>query len=435
MPAADQANASQADPPGLTVSVSVSALQHLIIEVLRRPVEFTLYLPSTHWIERDGSFTNSGRWAQWKDKAIDPPASVRSDTWILSELFWRVKEGYERDGGAYHEPISHLTWDYLNPREPQLVELAKEINGYDVGSGRLLSSFAELADDGSTSSGNWLYSGSFTEEGNQMARRDTADPTGLGMHHDWAWSWPLNRRVLYNRASAGPDGRPWDPTRAGIAWNGREWIGDVPDYGRTTPPGAMGAFIMTEEGVARLFSPHLNDGPIPEHYEPVESPTTNVLHPNVPVNPVLRWYDGVRDSLATDEDDFPYACTVYRVVEREHFVTSNVPYLVEAMPDFFVEVPDGLAREKGIANGSRVRVWSKRGEVEGIAIVTRRIQPLLVDGRTVWTIGIPVHWGFVGLTQGSMANLLTPFIGDANTQCPEFKAFLVNLEQAVDSSL
>ncbi len=391
-----------------------------------------LYLPSSHWIERDGSFTNSGRWAQWKEKAVDPPIGVRSDTWILSELFWRVKELYREEGGAWNDAIQDLAWNYLNPREPILEELAQEINGYDLASGRLLSSFGELQDDGSTSAGNWIYTGSFTEAGNQMQRRGTSDPTGLGMHHDWAFSWPANRRVLYNRASADAEGRPWDPARAGIAWNGREWIGDVPDFGRTTPPDAAGAFIMTEEGVARLFSGgHLADGPFSEHYEPVESPSPNVLHNGVPVNPVIRWYDGVRESLAsTGDTEFPYACTIYRVVEREHFVTSNVPYLVEAMPDFFVEVPEGLAAEKEIPNGSRVRVWSKRGEVEGIAIVTKRIRPLRVNGRVTWTVGIPVHWGFVGLTQGSMANLLTPFIGDANTGCPEFKAFLVNIAPA-----
>ena len=389
-----------------------------------------LYLPSSHWIERDGSFTNSGRWAQWKEKAIDPPLGVRADTWILSELFWRVKELYQAEGGAWNDAIQHLTWDYLNPREPTMVELAKEINGYDRTSGRLLSSFGELADDGSTTSGNWIYTGSFTEAGNQMQRRGTADPTGLGMHHDWAFSWPANRRVLYNRASADAEGRPWDQTRAGIAWNGREWIGDVPDYGRTTPPDAAGAFIMTEEGVARLFSSHLADGPFSEHYEPVESPSPNALHDNVPINPVIRWYDGVRETLATGDDDFPYACTIYRVVEREHFVTSNVPLLVETMPDFFVELPEGLAAEKEIPNGSQVRVWSKRGEVQGTAIVTKRIKPLRVNGKVVWTVGIPVHWGFVGLTQGSMANLLTPYVGDANTRCPEFKSFLVNVERA-----
>tara|TARA_B100001123_G_scaffold431930_2_gene554125 strand:+ start:3958 stop:6327 length:2370 start_codon:yes stop_codon:yes gene_type:complete len=392
-----------------------------------------MYLPTTHWIERDGSFTNSGRWAQWKEKAIDPPDGVRSDTYVLSELFWRVKELYRQEGGAYNEPIQHLTWDYLNPRQPTLVELAKEINGFNQQTGELLSSFGELRADGSTTAGNWIYTGSYTEDGNMMSRRGTADPTGLGMHHDWAFSWPLNRRVLYNRASADAAGNPWDQKRSGIAWTGREWIGDVPDYGRTTPPGAAGAFIMTEEGVARLFSSQLADGPFSEHYEPVESPTVNALHESVPINPVINWYDGVRETLAAATDNFPYACTVYRVVEHEHFVTRNVPLLVEAMPDFFVEIPEGLAAEKGIDNGGRARVWSKRGSVEGVAIVTKRIKPLTVNGKTVWTIGIPVHWGFVGITQGSMANLLTPYVGDANTRCPEFKSFLVNVERAESS--
>ena len=366
-----------------------------------------LYLPSTHWIERDGSFTNSGRWAQWKEKAIDPPAGVRSDTWILSELFWRMKELYVKEGGAYHDPIKHMTWNYLNPRLPTLTELAKEINGVDLTSGKQLSSFGQLRDDGTTTSGNWLYCGSFAETGNFMARRGTEDPTGLGMHHDWAFSWPLNRRVLYNRASADADGKPWDSARAGISWSGREWIGDVPDYGKTTRPNAAGAFIMTEEGVARLFTTYLNDGPLPEHYEPAESPTTNPLHEKVPVNPVLRWYDGVKDTLAGEGDDFPYACTVYRVVEREHFVTSHVPHLVELMPDFFVEVPAGLAKDKGVTNGGRVRVWSKRGSVEGVAICdgTNQAAPRerkdRVDGWHPGTLGVR---GYHGRLHGQSAD-------------------------------
>ena len=389
-----------------------------------------LYLPATHWVERAGSFTNSGRWAQWKEQAIDAPEGVRSDTWILSELFWRVKELYEAEGGAYHEPILNLQWNYLNQREPRLEELAQEINGSDLATGELLSSFGQLRDDGTTTSGNWLYTGSYTEEGNMMARRGTDDPSGMGFHHDWAFSWPANRRVLYNRASADGEGRPWDVSRSGIRWTGEKWIGDVPDYGPTTPPDQAGAFIMTEEGVARLFTTYLVDGPFSEHYEPVESPTPNILHEDVPINPLIRWYDGVQETLANGSDDFPYACTVYRVVEREHFVTSHVPYLVELMPDFFVEVPYGLAEEKGIENGERVRVWSKRGEVEGVAVVTKRIKPLTVNGQTCWTVGIPVHWGFKGITTGAMANNLTPFVGDANTSCPEFKAFLVNMEKA-----
>jgi len=387
-----------------------------------------LYLPATQWVHRDGSFTNSGRWAQWKEQAIEAPEGVRSDTWIVSELFWRVRELYEEEGGAYHEALLNLTWDYENPRLPTLPELAREVNGYDLETGRLLSSFGQLKDDGTTASGNWLYCGSYTEEGNQMARRNGEDPTGLGFHHGWAWNWPLNRRVLYNRASADAEGRPWDATRPGISWDGTKWSGDVPDFGATTPPGGAGAFIMTEEGVARLFTTHLKDGPFPEHFEPMESPAPNLLHEAVATNPAVRLYDDVAGSLSGDADEFPYPCTTYRVAERVHFLTNHVPYLVEAMPDFFIEVPEGLAQEKGIQNGSRARVWSRRGSVEGTAVVTKRIQPLWVNGRTVWTIGIPIHWGFVGITQGPMANTLTPFVGDPNTLCPEYKAFLVNIE-------
>ena len=388
-----------------------------------------LYLPSTHWIERDGSFTNSGRWAQWKEAAIDPPEYVRSDTWILSELFWRLKEAYREEGGAYPEPLEAMAWNYRDPRLPTLEELAREVNGYDLSTGKLLASFGGLKDDGTTTSGNWLYCGSFTEAGNLMARRDTSDPGGLGMHHNWAWNWPLNRRVLYNRASADAEGKAWDPERVGIQWNGSQWVGDVPDYGATMPPDAKGAFIMTEEGVARLFTRGLKDGPFAEHYEPAESPCRNALHEKVAVNPTAAWYEGVRDTLGS-ASEYPYPCTVYRVVEREHFVTSNVQRLVETMPDFFVELPEQLAAEKGIANGGQVRVRSKRGEVTGTAIVTKRIRPLTVDGKTTYTVGIPVHWGFVGITTGSMANNLTPFIGDANTRCPEFKSFLVDIEKA-----
>ena len=188
---------------------------------------------------------------------------------------------------------------------------------------------------------------------------------------------------------------------------------------------------MTEEGVARLFSSHLADGPFSEHYEPVESPSPNVMHDNVAVNPVhplVRRGCASRWPTATTTSPTPAPSTASSSASTSSH--SNVPLLVEAMPDFFVELPEGLAAEKGIPNGSQVRVWSKRGEVQGTAIVTKRIKPLRVNGRVVWTVGIPVHWGFVGITQGSMANLLTPFIGDANTRCPEFKSFLVNVERA-----
>jgi formate dehydrogenase major subunit len=274
-----------------------------------------------------------------------------------------------------------------------------------------------------------------------MQRRGTTDPTGLGYFHQWAWSWPANRRILYNRASADANGQPWDPTRPGIKWNGKAWVGDVPDFPTTSPPSeGKGSFIMTGEGVGRLFAPGTltSDGPFPEHYEPMESPVHNALS-KTQNDPAVYLYKDAKDTFAAVDSEFPYVATTYRVTEHEHFVTQNVPYLVEAMPDFFIELHPELAEKKGITNGGKVKVRSKRGEVIGIAMVTKRIQPLKVGGKTVYQIGIPVHWHYAAgkgsengkiRQQPDMANLLTPYVGDANVRTPEFKGFLVDVEKA-----
>jgi formate dehydrogenase major subunit len=317
-------------------------------------------------------------------------------------------------------------------------ELAKEMNGADLTTGKQVSSFSELKDDGTTYSGNWLYAGSWTEAGNMMDRRSTKDPTGLGYFHEWAWSWPANRRILYNRASADANGLPWDPTRPGITWNGAKWVGDTPDFVGTSPPAeGKGAFIMTGEGVARLWAPGslTTDGPFPEHYEQTESPIDNLLS-GTRRNPAAFLYEDAPASFAEDDSEFPYVATTYRVTEHEHFVTQNVPYLVESMPDFFVELPVELAEQKGIKNGGKVKVRSKRGEVVGVAIVTKRMRPLKIgDGKVVYQVGIPVHWHYAGGKGENdpvpmMANLLTPYIADANVRTPEFKGFLVDVEKA-----
>ena len=397
-----------------------------------------LFLPATHWIEKSGSFVNSGRWAQWKHKALPATGESRDDNWIMGHLYQGLRALYEEEGGALPDPVLGLDWYYADPGDPSMEELAQEVNGKDLTTGEQLSSFADLRDDGTTSSGDWIYCGSWTEEGNQMDRRGTEDPTGLGFFHDWAWSWPLNRRVMYNRASADADGRPWDPTRPGIEWNGSAWVGDVPDFPADSPPAdGQGAFIMTGEGVGRLYAPGAltTDGPFPEHYEQTESPIDNLLS-GVRRNPAAFLYEGAPASFAEDDAEFPYVATTYRVTEHEHYVTQNVPYLVETMPDFFVELPVELAEEKGIDNGGRVRVRSKRGEVEGVALVTKRMRPLRVgDGKVVYQVGIPLHWHYAGgksdnAERPTMANLLTPYIGDANVRTPEYKGFLVNVERA-----
>ncbi len=405
-------------------------------------------LPATHWIEKDGAFTNSGRWVQWKDQVLPPQGEARHDHWIFADLFQRLKLLYQQHGGKFPDPLMHLTMDYANPLRPELDELAQEMNGKDLKSGKRLATFVKLQDDGSTAAGNWLYTGMYPEKGNLAKRRDGVqdiaknDPTGMGFFPNWAWSWPLNRRVMYNRASADLEGRPWDPKRAGIKWTGEKWVGDVPDYpSKMNPkdPKAWAPFIMNGEGVARLFSNSMSDGPIPEHYEPMESPVKNPLHPDVSSSPVAFLYDkhaGRPDRFGTP-DEYPIVATTYRLTEHEHYLTQQVRKLVELQPEPFVELPEGLAQEKGLQTGDMVRVRSKRGKIEVRALVSKRLGPLHVAGKNVWQVGIPIHWGFVGVAaemypekaQHWLVNALTPFVGDANSRTPEFKAFLVQVEK------
>jgi formate dehydrogenase major subunit len=405
-------------------------------------------LPTTHWIEKDGSFVNSGRWMQWKDQVLPPQGNARHDHWILADLMQRVRSLYQQQGGKFPAPILDLTFQYQDPRKPTLDEIAQEVNGSDLTAGQRLDSFAKLKDDGTTTSGNWIYTGFYPAQGNLAKRRDgiqdpaTNDPTGMGFYPNWAWSWPLNRRVLYNRASADLAGMPWDPKRPGIQWNGTKWVGDVPDYPPTMNPADPKSwlpFIMNGEGVGRLFSSSMIDGPLSEHYEPIESPIANPLHPDVSSSPVAFLYDKAagRANRFGTVTDFPYIATSYRLTEHEHYVTQHVPHLVQLQPQPFVELPEELAQEKGIQTGDRVRVSSKRGKLEVLALVTRRLGAVNADGKKVFHVGIPIHWGFVGITADSdpskganwLANALTPFVGDANSRTPEFKAFLVNVEK------
>jgi formate dehydrogenase major subunit len=405
-------------------------------------------LPCTHWIEKDGSFVNSGRWMQWKDQVIPPVGNSRHDHWIIAELQQRVKALYQKNGGKFPDPILKLTMDYKNPRRPELDEIAREINGKDIKTGKRLATFAKLMDDGTTTSGNWIYVGSYPEKGNMAKRRkgvqDPAknDPTGMGFYPEYAWTWPLNRRVLYNRASADLNGKPWDPKRPGIKWNGAKWVGDVPDYPPKMDPKSPTAwlpFIMNGEGVGRLFSSSMADGPIPEHYEPVESPVLNALHPKVSASPAAFLYDKAskRENRFGTVDEYPIIATTYRLTEHEHYVTQQIPHLVQLQPEPFVEIPVALAAERGVKTGDMVRVRSKRGKIEVRAVVTKRVGQLDLDGKKVYQVGIPIHWGYVGIAADLhpekakhwLANNLTPFVGDANSRTPEFKAFLVQIEK------
>jgi formate dehydrogenase-N alpha subunit len=404
-------------------------------------------LPAAGFAEKDGTFTNSARWLQWKWKATDPPGQAKADQEIVARLVLAVRDLYRKEGGKLPEPILNLSWSYTSSINPDLGEVLKEMNGKALAdlhddkdknkivktAGQQVDGFAQLKDDGSTMCGNWLHSGVFTEAGNNAQRRNNADPTGLGMFHNWAFSWPANRRVMYNRASADAEGKPWDPRRPGIQWNGEKWVGDVPDIKPDSPPGTYGAFIMLPEGVGRLYSPGLADGPFPEHYEAIEAAIDNPLHPKVTSNPVSKTFDNDKDSYGKKED-FPIVCTTYRLTEHFHYWTQHQHggRLNELQPGFFVEIPEALAQQKGIANGSRVKVVSARGEIEGVAMVTKRLPTLTVDGKPVWQIGFPIHWGFAGAKghTGPLANMLTPSAMDPNTWTPEYKAFLVRLEKA-----
>jgi formate dehydrogenase major subunit len=401
-------------------------------------------LPTTCFAEENGSLVNSARWLQWHWKAADPPGQAQSDIWIMAAIFHRMREMYRKEGGAFPDPILNLTWNYTNPIDPDPEELAKEMNGRALAdlknadgavtarSGQLLDGFAQLRDDGTTASGCWIFSGCFTEKGNQMARRDATDPREQGIAPNWAWAWPANRRILYNRASADAAGKAWNPEKPIIQWDGNRWVGvDVPDYGPTTKPtDSVGPFIMNAEGLGRLFArDQLADGPFPEHYEPFESPSENVLHPKVRSNPAARVFADDRAVFGTAQE-FPYVATTYRLTEHFHFWTKHALINAILQPEEFVEIGEALAREKGIEQGSWVRVASKRGAVVCKAYVTKRIRPLAVNGGSTHVIGVPLHWGFTGQARkGYGANTLTPSVGDANTQTPEFKAFLVNVER------
>jgi formate dehydrogenase major subunit len=399
-------------------------------------------LPTTCFAEDEGSLTNSSRVLQWHWPGAEPPGEARIDIDIMADLFLRLKTKYQREGGKFTDPMMNLRWPYLVTTHPKPEEILREINGHAIedlrnaqgavtrAAGQLVAGFGELTDDGKTSCGCWIYSGSFTEAGNMTARRNTADPSGLGVFQQWAWSWPANRRILYNRASADKDGKPWDPTRRLIEWNGRTWTGvDVPDFPPGSNPSAKnGPFIMNAEGVSRLWVRGLmRDGPFPEHYEPFESPVQNALHPAVGPNPVARVFRGDLEVFGKPED-FPIVATTYRLTEHFHFWSKHVQINAMLQPELFVEISEQLAREKNIRAGDWIKVRSNRGEVRAKAVVTKRMPSFRMGNRTVHQVGIPIHWGFTGATRkGFGANILTPYVGDANIETPEYKAFLVDV--------
>jgi len=419
-----------------------------------KTIQTTVYrLPCAGFAEKDGTFTNSARWLQWKNVALPAPAGCKLDQAIVAQIFLKVRELYRKEGGTFPDPILQLTWNYTDPKNPALSEVLREINGKtlvdaedpttktQLRANQQLPGFSWLKDDGTTSCGNWIYSGAFTEQGNMTARRDVSDPSGLGVHPNWAWSWPANRRVMYNRASCDLEGKPWDASRRQVWWSEtqQKWVGnDVPDFQSDSKPAEhMGPFIMNPEGVGRLFGPlaAFADGPFPTYYEPVESPIGNLLHPGQKSNPVVKRFKTPDDQYDATED-YNVVCTTYRIAEHYHYWTKNNPMNVQLVPEPFVEIPVELANDLGVRGGEKLKVHNARGQYIAKAMVTKRIKPMMIDGKKTYQIGIPIHWGYRGIaedegkTARTLTNNLSPTVIDPNAYTPEFKGFLVKVERA-----
>lgn len=397
-------------------------------------------LPAAASFEKEGSITNSGRWIQWRWKAVNPPGEARSDLWILHNLHRRIRARYAASHATKDQPLLNLSWQYGLGEEPDIEAIAREISGYDTRTGQQLTTFLNLADDGTTVGGNWILGGMYPPEGNKAKSRNTADKGGIGSYLGWAFAWPANRRILYNRSSADLHGKPWSNDKKVIWWDPvagdplknehGKWVGlDVPDFKPTVSPsdaGGSNPFIMRPEGVAGLFS-KLNEGPFPEHYEPFESPTANSLS-TVNLNPVVKIFKSPMNERG-DAEKFPIVVTTFRLSEHMQGggMTRNLPWLAELMPELFVEISPTLAKARGIIPGQDVVVASARGEVKAKALVTNRWKPLMINGKEVEQIGLPWHFGFMGIATGDVANKLTPHVGDGNTLIPEYKAFLCNI--------
>lgn len=426
------------------------------------------FIPAAAGPEKDGTLTNTQRLLQWHDKAIDPPDDCRSDAWFVYNLGKRLKQLYAGSTNIRDQALLGLTWDYEHehqPRlpdgsvsriegEPDIEKILMEVNGHKLneidprtGRPRLLSGFSELKDDGSTACGCWIYSGVFPEPGRNRARERKI--TDNPLQPEWGYAWPNNRRIMYNRASADPDGLPWSERKKLIWWDAekRRWVGpDQPDFevdkppDYRPPPGAKGMaaiagnqpFIMKPDGLGWLFAPgSVKDGPLPTHYEPIESPVGNLLYPKQATNPTVRTFPGPLNLLAlTPTVEYPVVATTFRLTE--HYLSGPMSrfngWLNELQPEMFVELSPELAAERGIVHGEWLTVRSARARLAARAMVTRRLRPVVIDGRVIHQIGLPFHWSFAGETVGGNANDLTSLVADPNVSMHEGKAFVCQVE-------
>ena len=403
------------------------------------------FFPAATHVEKSVSFTQTQRLAQWHHKAIEPPGDARSELHFMYHLGKRLKELYAESTDPRDRPLQDLAWDYPvegRIEEPSAEHVLAEINGYTVADGEPVSGYTKLKADGSTACGCWLYSGIYADRENKAARREIAtDPRHYG--HKWGFSWPANRRVLYNRASADPQGKPWSERKKLVWWDEaqKKWVGDdVPDFVLNLDPSyrANGnakqldtisgddPFIMQPDGKGWLFAPTgMLDGPIPTHYEPIESPVKNALY-GQQCNPARFEYPRKDNPLARPYQDaeFPYVLTTYRLTEHHTSGAMSrwLTWLAELQPEMFCEISPALADIHGIKNGGWATIASARGEIEARVLVTERLKPLKMGRRVVHQIGLPYHWGNTGLVKGDSTNELLAFGADANVTIMESKA-------------
>ncbi|ANY05501.1 formate dehydrogenase [Pseudonocardia sp. HH130630-07] len=405
-------------------------------------------LPAASHVEKDGTFTQTQRMVQWRTKAVEPSGDRRSDLWFAYHLGRLVRERLADSTDPRDLPVQKLAWDYELEghdewAEPSPDDVLRRINGYDLSTGELLDGFAQLKADGSTSSGCWIYSGVYAGGVNRAARRERpADPD---VAPEWGWTWPMNRRVIYNRASADPQGRPWSERKKLLWWDadaGR-WTGDdVPDFVATTPPGhdpgpdAVGpaalagddAFVMQPDGKAWLFAPTgVADGPLPTHYEPHESPIRNQLYrqQSNPTRKVFGRKDNPSNPAAGEKGSevFPFVLTTSRLTEHHTAgaMSRQLPFLAELQPELFVEVSPELARQRDLEHMGTAHVVTSRSAVQARVMVTDRMAPLRVGGTTVHQVWMPYHWGSTGLVRGDVVNDLFGVVQDPNVFIQETK--------------
>jgi len=409
------------------------------------------FVPAALVAEKHGSFTQTQRLLQWHDKSVDPPGDARSDAWFVFHLGRRIKEHYKRGRKKRDRLIRAMTWDYPTEggrEEPHIESILKEISGYRVADGEPVSGFADLEDDGSTACGGWIYSGVYAGGINQARRRKPGSQQSL-VAPEWGWAWPMNRRILYNRASADPEGKPWSERKKYVWWDEEQekWVGeDVPDFQADKPPSYRpdaeakgvdalpgdGPFIMQGDGLGWLFAPvGLEDGPLPVHYEPMESPVPNLLHERRR-DPVAETFDRPDNPYNPPQDPrYPYVVTTYRLTEHHTSGAMSrwIPWLNELQPELFCEISPELAAEKGINNTDWVTISTSRGSIHAKALVSDRIPVYDFEGRRIHTIGLPYHWGSNGLVKGDVVNNIIPVLLEPNVSIHEAKAFTANLEK------